>query len=88
MLTEVMERFGEDQSGEGLYNFIGEKMTSLTTEDIRAKKSVIKEFSLRSEERPKDWEHKLVNLKALWKEIPELSRSSAPRPSSWPCSDP
>eukprot|EP00966_Prymnesium_polylepis_P220590 5102668-Prymnesium_polylepis.2 len=51
LLTEVMEKFGEDQSGEELYNFIVEKMTSLTTEDIRAKKSVIKEFSLRSPHR-------------------------------------
>ena len=34
----------------------------------------IKEFSLRYEERPREWEHKLVNLKALWKKIPETKR--------------
>ena len=74
LLTEVMEKFTDDQSGEELYSFITEKMTALTTEDIKAKKAEIKEFTLRSDERPKDWEHKLVNLKALWKEIPEPKR--------------
>ena len=60
LLTEVMEKFIDDQSGEELYAFITKKMTALTTEDVRAKKAEIKEFSLRSDERPKDWEHKLV----------------------------
>ena len=74
LLTEVMAKFADDQSGEELYEFIVKKMTTMTTEDIREKKLKIKEFSLRSEERPKEWEHKLVNLKALWKEIPETKR--------------
>ena len=55
LLTEVMEKFTDNQSGERLYSFIVEKMTTLTTEDIKAKKKEIKEFTLRSDERPKDW---------------------------------
>ena len=51
LLTEVMEKFTDDQSGEELYKFITKKVTALTTEDIRAKKAEIKEFTLRSEKR-------------------------------------
>ena len=61
LLTEVMEKFTDDQSGEELYSFITEKMTALTTEDIRAKKAEIKEFTLRSDERPKDWDSGSTN---------------------------
>ena len=63
LLTEVMEKFADDQSGEELYQYITGKMTALTTEDVRAKKMEIKEFTLRIDEKPKDWEHKLVKLK-------------------------
>ena len=51
LLTEVMDKFAVNQSGEKLYDFIVEKMTTMTTEDIREMKAEIKEFSLRHEER-------------------------------------
>ena len=47
LLTQVMDKFVEDQSGEELYAFIVEKMTTMTTEDIRAKKAEIKDYVLR-----------------------------------------
>ena len=69
MLANIRAKFKDQpRDGDKLYEYIAQKLTTMTHTDISEKKNEIDEYRLFENDTAEDWEHKMVKIKEKWNE--------------------